>query len=124
MEKPPLQRWLVPNQLMIKDDSTHTPTPSATDYPSASREPIELPAHLHGAELCRYVLEEASRRRALDLAELEARVAQIKEAERLAKLEASAELEPLRPKPEPIPSQSEPQSTPEADPGLLNEWEI
>lgn len=98
--------------------NTGLPPHSATSYEGVSAQPIQPPANLSGPDLCRYVLEEAKRRRVLREIEAEKLLRAEREAERAKRQSANAELEALRPKPEPEPAPAE------TDPTLINEWEI
>jgi hypothetical protein len=107
---------------MDNRQNTGLPPHSATSYEGVSAQPIQPPANLSGAELCRYVLEEAKRRRIHRELEAEKLLRAEREAERAKRERANAELEPLRPKPEPAPEETSAPS--ETDPTLINEWEI
>lgn len=117
---------------MTKDDFTHTSGLPASDNARDSLAPIELPSHLRGADLARYVLEQAERRRILRELEQQEAERDQREAERAKREQANAELEPFRPKREPISApeaEAETSANPSApsvepDPSLLNEWEI
>lgn len=107
---------------MDNRQNTGLPPHSATSNEGVSAQPIQPPANLSGAELCRYVLEEAKRRRILRELEAEKLLRAEREAERAKRERANAELEPLRPKPEPAPEEIPAPS--ETDPTLINEQEL
>ena len=112
---------------MTNSDFTHTPTPGATSNRGVSEPPITPPSHLRGADACRYVLEEAQRRRILRQAQAEQAEKASREAELTRKRSVNSELDPLRqalapklPTPE---STQKPRSNrrEELDPGFINE---
>lgn len=109
---------------MDNTENTRLPAPSATVNAGVSDAPITPPSHLSGADACRYVLEEAKRRRILREREAEQRLRAERDAEKTKREQTRAELDRLReantPKPEPT---SEPEQNPalaETDPTLIN----
>lgn len=109
---------------MDNTENTRIPAPSATVNAGVSNAPITPPPHLSGADACRYVLEEAKRRRILREREAEQRLRAERDAEKTKREQTRAELERLREANTPKPEPEQNPALAETDPPLINEWEL